>query len=64
MSMNKSMVDAEAQRAVESGRATSDVLGGFRTNRRVLVLSVLAVPIGIIRTLVGSRSECSKRKTI
>jgi hypothetical protein len=62
--MNKSMVDAETQRAVESGGATPDVSGDFRTNRRVLVLSVLAVPIGIIGGLVGSRSECSKRKTI
>jgi hypothetical protein len=62
--MNKSMVDAGARRAVESGGATPDVLGDFRSNRRVLVLSALAVPIGIVGALVGSRSGCSKRKTI
>ena len=51
--MNKSMFDAETQRAEESGGAPPDVLGDFRTNRRALVLSALEVPIGIISALVA-----------
>jgi hypothetical protein len=64
MSMIKSMGDETFQRAMESGGAPPDVLVGFRANRRVLVLSALAVPIFVIGALAGSRFKCSKMKTI
>lgn len=47
------MNDAGNRGAAGPGAIPPAVLGDFRTNRRVLVLSALAVPIGIIGALVA-----------
>ena len=51
--MNKAFYDINPQIAVTPGGAPPDVLADFRTNRRVLLLAALAVPIGIISALVA-----------
>jgi hypothetical protein len=51
--MNKSLSNVETQTAMMQGEPSPDVLSDFRTNRRVLILAALAVPIGIIGTLVA-----------
>ncbi|MGD0207542.1 MAG: chloride channel protein [Verrucomicrobiota bacterium] len=51
--MNKAFYDMNPKTAVTPGGAPPDVLADFRTNRRVLLLAALAVPIGIISALVA-----------
>src|ERR1039458_828960 len=51
--MNKSLSNVETQMAMMPGEPSPDVLSDFRTNRRGLMLATLAVPIGIIGTLVA-----------
>jgi H+/Cl- antiporter ClcA/CBS domain-containing protein len=51
--MNKAFYDMNSKTAVTPGGAPPDVLADFRTNRRVLLLAALAVPIGIISAFVA-----------
>jgi chloride channel protein, CIC family len=51
--MKKALFDVTTQTAVMPGGAPPDVLADFRTNWRVLMLAAMAVPIGIIGTLVA-----------
>jgi hypothetical protein len=65
--MNKSLVYTKTPTMATPGSVSPAVLTDFRTNQRVLMLSALALPIGMIGSLKSIQPQpfqFLKRKTI